>query len=120
MLVVVVLYVVANLFLIKPTQTNMAAYSAVQTFVLALMAMAAVYHRGVVRGFAIGVLTASLLSSNALINFSFYSYGSSRNLQFLCYSGQRLLTLQVSGMLCACSAAFAERNLDRRDETAGS
>lgn len=119
-LVVVVLYVVTNLFAIKPTPTNMAAYSAIQTFVLALMAMVAVYHRGVVRGFAIGVLAASLLGSNTLIDFSFYSYGSSRNSQYFGYLGQRLLTLQVSGMLCACYAAFAERNMDRRDEKADS
>ncbi|MGB0597367.1 MAG: hypothetical protein ACPGLY_11815 [Rubripirellula sp.] len=118
--VLVVLYVAINLFRINLNQSSLIVYSVINTVFLALMAMVAVYHRGVMRGFAIGVLTAAFLGSNGFSEYSIYVYGGSRPSGAFFYLSQRLLTLQFCGMLCACYAAFAERKRDSSDESADS
>jgi hypothetical protein len=118
--VLVLVYVVINLFRINLTRTSLTAYSAINTVFLALMAMVAVYHRGMMRGFAIGVLTAAFLGSNGFSAYSIYTFGGSRPSGAFSYLFQRLLMLQFCGMLCACYAAFAELKRDSRDESADS
>ena len=85
-----------------------------------ILAMVAVYHRGMMRGFAIGVLTAGFLGSNGFSAYSIYTLGGSRPSGAFSYLFQRLLMLQFCGMLCACYAAFAELKRDSRDESADS
>ena len=116
----IALYTTMNLIFANASMKGFSALiSGAFTVFAGLMGVVAVHHRGAVRGFAIGVLAALILASSGLSDLNFYYY-SSRSSRIMSYWTQRLLTIQISGMVCAGYAVLADRKRLKRDESAGS
>lgn len=87
------------------------AYSTLMMVLTALMALAALIHRGIVRGYAVGFCIPVLMGTFSIS--AAFGYWSTRSPAIAIM--QQLILVQVIGMVCATYAAFFDRPDTQRD-----